>query len=201
MDGDCPANLPRCDPDGSCVECIATDDCPADWVCFVGNVCIHACTTDAECVDVVGATHCDRDGHCRECVASSDCPADQHCAAHVCTANICVPGSTFCEGDEIRKCDSDGDSHHLLEACEVTCQEVDDGPICVGGSGSGSSGAHDTDGASTGSAETSDASGPGGTTSAESTDDGCGCNQRPTSGGWWIFGLVALRRRRAIRPK
>jgi len=82
----CPASLPNCQADGSCISCGSDSDCgtldgpssnptPNQPFCdTVAHVCVNYCTADVDCPDPC-FPHCAiNKGCCVECVQNSHCP-------------------------------------------------------------------------------------------------------------------------------
>src|SRR5262249_52290138 len=99
---DCGVANPVCNvPNGHCVQCVVTADCPAGQACSDHECHPGACTSDAtcggdtphcnaqsgQCVEgTVDANckdpqqaHCSPGGHCVECTASTQCANGMQC--------------------------------------------------------------------------------------------------------------------------
>ena len=103
----------RCDRSSrTCVDCLASADCPAGTLC-VGNLCVAGCTADSRCP--TGQTCCSgacvdtlsNTAHCSACDARCAVPnGSPVCLNGICTVGMCAAPFGNCDGDNGNGCET-----------------------------------------------------------------------------------------------
>lgn len=123
-----------CLEDGTCVDCLATDDqCPLGQYCTDANACIAGCKDDT--LGTGGATDaapdcasgiCGADHNCKNCISDDECTGDDVCNNGECGA-ACTAGQ---EGQQAG-CGTD------LTCCSLHCVELQTDANHCGSCGAG----------------------------------------------------------------